>query len=261
MKHLQNICLFSLVMMMACEQVVEIELPEYEPRISMSCYYHPEKSRIEAVLFNSLAINSEEPLDAIRDGRIYMYENGQLFGELENPDGNHRYEYRYPPTPIPGNVYMLTAQSEGYSNVSATQIMPYPPVATLDQFINESGIIVNDKEQDIYKMTLEDDTDKDNYYEFRIFTRKKEDAPYGDWSARNLRIPYSQAETVRKALYLKDNSFNGEAHQVELFSNTRDTTKVQIKVQINTITRDKYLFATTLSAYQTAQDNPFAERK
>lgn len=259
MKYLV-IYLLIFVMITSCEQIVEIELPEYEPRISMSCYYHPDDYYVDARLFENISIDSTSFPDIIGNATVLMYENGHFFEEFEGSSPNSsNYRYRNLSPAIPGNTYTLTAQVEGFSDVSATQIMPYPPAVTLSEFINDSDIIVGDNRQDIYKITLEDDPDIDNYYEFRIFTRKKENAPYGNWTIRNLRSPYSQIETGGKTLYLKDNSFNGETYQVELLSNTRDTSMLQIKVQVNTITRDKFLFIQTLSAYQDAQYNPFAE--
>ncbi len=258
MKYLSNISLLSFLMLMACEQVVEIELPEYEPQISLFSYYYFEDSRIEAVLFKSFPLDSLTDYD-FADATVLMYENGQFLAKLENNGSNSRYGYTDLPEIISGNTYMLTAQAEGFPGVSATQIMPYPPTATLSQFINNSSVIVDDKRQDIFKITLEDDPDTNDYYEFRIFTRDKEDAPYGNWQERNLRSPYSQVITGEKILYLPDNSFNGESRQIELFSNSRDTTRLQIRVLINAITRDKYLFFQSVKAYQEAQYNPFAE--
>jgi len=246
--------------MTACERVVEIELPEYKPRITMYCYYHPEDYYVGARLVQSLAIDSTAFPEGISNGTVLIYENGQFFEEFENPSGNSsNYRYRNLSPATPGNTYTITAQAEGFPDVSASQIMPYPPTATLDQFINNSSIIVNDKHQDIFKITLEDDPDTDNYYEFRIFTREKEDAPYGNWKGRNLRSLHSQVITGRKILYLKDDSFNGETYQAELLSNTRDTTNLQIRILIGAITRDKYLFFQSLQAYQEASNNPFAE--
>ncbi len=117
--------------------------------------------------------------------------------------------------------------------------------------------MIEGKEQDIYKIALQDEGGIDNYYEFKLRVTYKSDPNSSWYDYVKSYTPYM--EKVEESQYLKDDAFDGETYHIELLSNKRDTTKYELKVEVNAITRDKYLFAKTLIAYTIAQDNPFAE--
>jgi len=62
------------------------------------------------------------------------------------------------------------------------------------------------------------------------------------------------------AILIKDDLFKDSSYNIEVIGgNLNDTSNVDIKVKVSTISRDKYFYSQSLYAYENASGNPFAE--
>jgi len=258
MKPIQTILILLISLIISCEQVVEVDLPEHQPQLILSCFHDAGKfGPIDALFTASRPIQESQSIGIIKDVAVQLYESEVLLGEFSNEFSLVTYSLSSQLVQA-GHTYKITAQSDGFESISATQTLPYPPTADLIEFIHQSSIQFNGKQQDIYKIEIQDEPDIDNYYEFKIYTLDTDNLP-SPWRDRNLRTYNPLLGVGQKTLYLKDDTFEGEAYRIELFANTRDTTRFDIKVEVKSTTRDRYLFAKSLIAYQNTNGNPFVE--
>jgi len=257
MKHLKNILFLLCSLIISCEQIVEIDLPDYEPQITLSCYYQLNDIGIEARLTDSHSILNSDYINGISGATIQLYENDQLFVTFIN-GSNNGYGHPINEPLQAGNRYEITVDAEGFESVSAIQMMPNAPVFELVNYTNGSNIIIDGRKQDIYEIALQDEVGVDNYYEFNIYIYQK-NSPNALWSHRHVRSRNPYLETVKTSMYLKDDAFDGETYHIELLTNRQDTTFFDVKVEVVGITRDKYFFVKTILAYNNIQGNPFAE--
>jgi len=251
---------FLVILVLSCEQVVEIDLPEYQPELVLSCSHDVARSAsIKMTLTQSRSIQDNELSGFINEDVIAeLYQNDTLLGELINDLSLTDYSLFFEKPLTVGSTCKITVQLEGFEPITAMQIVPSSPDVHLTEFINQSNIQVNGKQQDVYTIELHDEAGIDNYYEFKLYTLNKENLPT-KWRDRNIRTRDILLEEGEKTLYLKDDTFDGGSYSFELLSNARDTSKFDIRLRVMSITRDRYLFAKTLRAYLNAKDNPFAE--
>lgn len=258
MKPIQATIIVLISLVISCEQVVEIDLPEHQPQLILSCFHDAGKQgSVDAIFTASRPIQASQSTGIVKDVAVQLYKNDLFVGEFNKDLSLTTYSLSSESLQA-GNTYKITAQSDGFESISATQTLPDPPTAHLIEFIHQSNIHINGKQQDIYKIEIQDEPDIDNYYELKIYTLDTDNLPQS-WRDRNLRTYNPLLEVGQKTLYLKDDTFEGKAYRIELLANTRDTTRFDIKVEVKSTTRDRYLFAKSLIAYENTNDNPFVE--
>ncbi len=128
MKHL--IYLSILVLIISCEQVADIELPDYEPEITISCCYQ-DNAKIEGILTKSSSIIDSVEIEGIGGASIQLYEDDVLFATFEDLGNNYQYQYLLNEPLQAGKRYKITVDAEGFESISATQTIPNEPVFEL----------------------------------------------------------------------------------------------------------------------------------
>lgn len=281
---MKYIPILFIILMMACEQVVEIDVPEQEPQITLSCFYKSGDMQVRASLNNSLGILVNEDIIHIVGASVKLYENEVLMAEfVEGADTLFRDEYigedslGYPIyeqvvrriTPFyqtelsaplqAGNTYKITAEAEGYAAVSATQKFPLAP--TIGDLIYKpmSRVDIEGYLSDAFEFRIHDTPEEDNYYAMTVYECSTN--YYYSYCNDNWTSSFTPG-TVRGlngAILLKDDLFDGESYEVELLSEAVDTAHRDLKVIVSAITRDGYFFSKSVEAYWIAEDNPFVE--
>lgn len=271
-----------IIFVIACEQVVEIDIPEHESQLVLSSFYKAGDTKITAHLTKSLAINSNEDLDDISGATIKFYENDVLVGQLEegadtsyypvptgelDDEGNpiveyliNRITYNYGlelSSPLEQEkTYKITAEAPNYKSVSATQKAPVPANVNGVEYLPMSRPGLEGYVMDALKIQLQDTPGSDEYYEFKVF-RSYQNTSWGYTWIESITPGVEQGRSG--TVYLTDNLFEGSTYDVELLVWPEDTTQIDFRIEINSITRDKYLFFKSLKAYEDALYNPFAE--
>jgi len=275
-----------IIFVIACEQVVEIEIPEHDSQLVLSSFYEAGDTKIIAYLTKSLPINSSENADEIWDANVKFYENDVLIGQLEDAQDTLYYEaytgewddslnipitetqianirrvYRLDLTaPLEvDKTYKITAEALGFEAISATQQLPALPDITEVVYKPMSRAGIEGYIMDAFDVKLNDVVDEDNYYEFNLYQLRDNYYNPGVWQnawAESLTPGVEQGDS---GLLLKDDLFEDGSYSIELLNWPEDTAHVDIKVEVRSISRDKYLFAKSLNAYYNAEGNPFAE--
>ena len=283
MKYVSNIYLF-LIMVMACEQVVEIDIPDHESQLVLSSFYEAGDSSITAYLTKSIGILDDEDSDDVWGATINLYENDMFIGQFkERADTTYRFDLLgfdhnghpvfqeeftniFPcyhlnlSTPLEqGKTYKITAEVSDYVGISAIQQLPAILNIGTVTYLPVSGFSLNGYLMDVLQFTLEDVGGKDDYYEFKVYSGN------GSISNANFYPRYIESYTLGieqgkfGMLLLNDDLFDGNTYDIELLIRPEDTTYSEIHIEISSISRDKYLFAKSLEAYYNVEENPFAE--
>jgi len=259
MKYLPNISVLLLLITMACEQIVEVDIPEHESQLVLSAFYRAGKTEVKAYLTKSLAISDDQDVEEVQEPDIKLYENDLLIAE-SSVYSNFNPQFS---TPLEvGKTYKITAEAPGFTTVMATQKLPAPPNIgdVVYQPMSRPG--VEGYVMDAIDVELQDIPNEDNYFELSIFIKDK-DASASNVSSWRREWIESLDPGVERGYYgtsfLKDDLFEDGSYNAEILIYPADTNYIDIKVQVSAVSRDKYLFSKSLKAYEDALYNPFAE--
>jgi len=276
---MKYIPILFIILIMACEQVVEIEVPEQEPQITLSCFYKSGDIQVKAYLNNSIGILVNEDIGPIRGATVKLYENEVLMTELvEGADTLFRDEYivddsqGYPIyeqvvrkiTPyyqtdlsVPlqaGNTYKITAEAEGYPAISATQKFPLAPTVSDLIYKPMSRVDFEGYLSDAFEFQIHDAPEEDNYYAMAVYDCST--FCNDNWTSS---FTPGTVRGLDGVVLLNDNLFDGQSYGVELLSEAVDIAHRDLKVVVSAISRDGYFFSKSVEAYSIAEDNPFVE--
>lgn len=278
---------FLIIFIIACEQVVDIDIPEHDSQLVLSSFYKSGDTKVTAFLTKSLSILSGESPDDVWDATVKLYENDVLIGDFEvgfdttyyvsflgvdslgNPTFGEEEINRITRSYLlelsaplgSGNTYKMTAEAPGYEAVSATQQLALPPDILSVSYDPMSRAGLDGYVMDAINVELQDVPDEDNYYEFNVLIKDKDPNNYwsGAWRKRWTESFTPGVEDGNRGSLIKDDLFEGGSYNIELLVWPEDTSYVDLKVEVNSISRDKYLFSKSMQAYYNADGNPFAE--
>jgi len=168
MKYLPYIYLL-IVITTACEQVVEIDIPEHEPQLVLSSFYKAGDAKITAYLTKSLSILSNEDPDNVSDATIKLYENDVLVGQFEKNFNPSYYLLELSAPLTEGKTYKITAETTDYEAISAIQRIPVAPEIINVGYFPLSRLGIDGSLKDGLRVTFQDTPASDNYYEFRAY--------------------------------------------------------------------------------------------
>jgi len=164
-----------------------------------------------------------------------------------------------------GKTYKITAEAPGYETVTATQELLPPPDILNVTYDPMSRPGLEGDLMDALNVTVQDIPNQDNYFEFNVFVKDKEQNNSfscwdNEWSGRWTESFTPGVEAGNYGISLiKDDLFDAGTYNVELLTWHRDTAYYDMKVEVKMISRDKYLFSKSIQAYEYALGNPFAE--
>ncbi len=270
-----------IIFVIACEQVVDIEVPEHDAQLVLSSFYETGDSEVIAYLTKSLPINSNEDVHEVLDATAKLYENDVLLEQfLSEPDTvGYNFAgwndslnmpilepeiqpvYKLDLTaPLQADkTYKITVEAPGFESASANQRLPLPPEINEVNYKPMSRTSVDGYLMDAFEIKLSDVPDEDNYYEFDIYRSWDNSGNPNEWDRMWTESLSPGTEQGDRGVLLKDDLFENGSYSIEVLVWPEDTSYVDFKVEVKSISRDKYLFSKSLNAYYNAQDNPFAE--
>jgi len=278
---MKYIPILFIIFIVACEQVVEIDVPDHDPQIVLSSYYKSGDTRLEVYLTKSLGILTNGNADNITGANVELYENDVSLGELTGRTDTIYYYTNYMldslgsyyptdsavrniqvlyrlelPAPLQANkIYKLTAEAEGFESVSATQRLPSTPDVSGLIYKPMSRVSFDGYLSDAFDFDIHDKPDEDNYYGMEVYECGIGANCYDRWTSSFT----PGTERGRNGMILKDDLFEGKTYGVELLAEETDTSHVDLKVVVSAISRERYLFSKSVEAYWTTEGNPFAE--
>ena len=192
------VLLLPALLLVSCEEVVELELGERDPQLVVSSNFFPETPIRVDVSATQSVVGEVSRHVRIVDARVVIFEANRMIEELAYQPELQRYvsqEF----TPETGKEYTIHVSADGFTPVSAVSSIP-ERVAITSLIVEE---IVPEIEMpalyDFYLLLDFDDPEGTNYYDLRI---------------RQTVIPYELAyngDTILKTPFFKAPSRDGRS--------------------------------------------------
>ncbi len=162
--------MMSIVLLSACETVLEVDPPSYESEIAMISKFSPD-SIWSARITKTLPIGSlRDTSDAyVTDATVLVYREQSLVARLVH-DGGEDAWYASPQLRKPkANVsYRIVVEVPGFRPISAFSMAPSPPILLNTEMSKLSPTDVSDDTEYVVSFRLENRPSL-NYYSFGIF--------------------------------------------------------------------------------------------
>ncbi len=121
--------LLVLILLPACETVIEIDPPEYDPELSIASNFTPD-AIWSAIITRTVAIGSlrDNPDPFVPNATVRVYQGESLMDRLiYDPEGNGEYVSSQGLKPQANIPYRMVVEAPGFRSVSATSMAPSSP--------------------------------------------------------------------------------------------------------------------------------------
>ncbi len=273
MKNLKiYLSLFFIAFLFAsCEdkfsQVVEVDLPEHEPMLSVSAHFTNFDSLLKVGVSKTWGLNEEPPAYFLDNASIKLFKNDVLVSEFKAGEGTYYGFYcseKQFPWETDGGVFRLEVAVPNLPTVSATQVIP-KEIPIIEASYEVEGTISPDGEKvDEVVISFNDPPGEENYYGFRAFGEtsyydESNDTTYTDEYMVYLETVDPLAEEGESGiLLLSDAAFDGKKQTLRCYTYDYGYGK-KFYVHLVHLTKEKYRYLRSLRQYQDADGNPFAE--
>ncbi len=281
-KHLLFL-LLSLLLLPSCYKQLEIEFPDNEPLIAVSCLFTKDSSFVVKV--NQTTGFNDSVSHKITNATCKLFANNQFVENLSHAsDGfytsNHKPDYN--------TVYKIEVSSKDLSIVSATNQLPTPP--KIINLTKQDSIMFGEDGYYLHQLdlTIKDPAEVSNYYELAVFVYYKLDYSGAWWLDStqlaevdtNYRItavvPQSQDIVLKneglldyypRTFPFSDELFNGQTYTLNInyllpgyVTSYNDTeinliTDYQLIVAVRSVSEDYYKYKKKLIIHQNNQDS------
>ncbi len=240
-------------------QVVDVEIPEHEPRIAVSADYDPSSNDFIIGVYESQSILSQEESSFITNASIQLTSNGtDILAETVEDFG--LYYGTISTHPAPGEEIELLVSADGLATVSAKQTIPSVPDLGKIEYTVDGTVDLYGEKVDLLAVTIPDNPNEENYYLLSVY--RTEYTSFGIYSYKNyLETPDFTVDQINGSLGFTDQAFiDGEVTISSSIYNYTDSSfdSVNLVVELQNVTKDKFLFQKSLNAYYNSQ-GPFAE--
>lgn len=255
----------------ACETVVDIDLPETDPKLVLNSYLTPD-STIEVNLSQSKSILEGGSLEYVNNGEVLIETEDGVALRLSR--GNKPGSYVVDTVPEVGTNYVIIASADGFGTVtSETSIPGLIEITSID---TGSSYQFGLRQKEIRISFIDPATT--NYYDLKLFVEVRGPDPLGGDSVsfrQEIFYTYSNEDllgSLSEASLLQDTPFNGnpytiaistEAYQIDSFQQVTDSIpqgfEVNLLAELRNVNEDYFLYETTLSRYQFSSNDPFSQ--
>lgn len=245
-----NILLLSLLLLAGCETVVELDLPDHDPKLVVNSVFNPD-SLFTVDLSSSQSVFTDNPYVPVTDATVQVYQGGQLLFDFQHK-GDGLYQADTKPEAL--QHYELRVSAPSHTPVKAES---HVPAAALLRDLKASRVpATNVRDAGILlSFTFGDDPNRENYYYVQAFTPAI--SPI-DGEAYNRAIsiqfinPIKDEFNMENRWFFSDKLFNGQQLPLELF--LESSQPEERHVQVAHITKEYYDYVRTLSK-QSYRDN------
>lgn len=255
----------------AFTQIVDIELPEHEPRLAVHALMFSENDDVSVLVSNSRSVLSKEEFSVFPDASIQL--SGPNVDDAVfayTPDDGRHYTLLGEDWAVDEGEYNLEVQQSDYPGASARQRMPKAP-SILEVMVEEDGALSEDGTRlDEIVIEIQDEPGA-HYYALQAEVEERyldgnNDTivgSYSIWLDTNDPI-LTYAEVNRQgALVCSDGAFDGTTYRFATFTWESlpfgESSNSLLKVRVTSLSRDAFLYYRSLAQYREADGNPFAE--
>ena len=257
------LCLFSSCSEDSFEQVIKIDLPEHSPKLVTKTHLIAGSDSIDMWVSHSLGTLDTATYPSIENASVQLFHNGSLLYDLPFSDTNHSY-FTYTNSPLKAGDYRLEITAPDYEPIFAEQTLPTAVPINNVEYTKEGTISPDGERVNEIKVAFSDPSGEENFYEIRAYISFIE--PH-DSSNIHYFMPYLDSndpllEFGDEGPLLSDASFEGKDYTLILYHYDyfpENLQLISLRIELITITKDRYLYNKSLYNYWQAKDNPFAE--
>ena len=257
--------LLATVLFSACsedffETTVAIDVPEHTPALAITADFKAGDSLLAVYVTNSVGILENNNYQPIEDATVEVLKDGQPYATLPYFGFNEKFYVLELNEPLPydQSEYELQVSAPGFEPVSAKQTMPKAVEILSVEYDPEGAINVDGDRVDEFSIEFQDPGGEENFYMLQIWVQQDSfDFSYMLYLDNLDPV----AEESGDDLFLKDSSFDGKKYtwKVGTYPGNFEEEGFKYRVELFSVTRDKYFFVRSASLSQDADDNPFAE--
>ena len=240
-----------------CTKVIEIDIPQDNPRQVLNCLFTENKPfKVRLTKSVGMLDDFSTPID---NATVVLYENNIAVETLNYANSYYTSQL----TAQPNKNYKISSSATGFEQINAQNTIPAPPIitnvslieeayfdTTLEGFFGQLNIII------------EDDIVQNNYYELEIIRTyyfmngNEEEYIVGltgiEFCSDPIIMNEIDEQSISKGLVFTDESFNGTSSELQFdFINhyNDDDTPISYKVVLRSITEDYYRYKKRLNKH------------
>ncbi|MCU0348851.1 MAG: DUF4249 domain-containing protein [Saprospiraceae bacterium] len=252
-------------------QVVEIDLPDHTPVLSVSAEFSNLDTLLTAFVYHTYATNQEPDSSNVANATIKLYEDGNLVREFAPrqfaiiqdsyvADGTGLFR-------SDGSTYRLEVSAPGYATVFAEQRLPQKIEIAAVTVKPESVPDPDGSKLDELVVEFDDPAGEENYYlldafeYFCYFDGAMDTFCYNNSVYLDSFDPLLEF-SPNNGLIINDKTFDGKRVTLRATSYNSllpSSPEERLIVQLVHLSREKYVYLRSLAQYENADGNPFAE--
>jgi hypothetical protein len=236
--------------------IVEIDLPAHKSKIVVMADWAPLQDSLRVFVTQSKSFldttSLKQELDTIAGVEVRVYRNDVLWATLTSSQ-NGFYTAAKQILANDFSTYRLEVKSPKHTTVTATQTLP--KAVPIEQFTFKKNAITEfGSKRDLYTLSFNDPADAENYY--------KGFAEYINPAFNFLSQLQAMGNSDGTGNLLTDKAFNGKSYQwfaTADFWNPQMIAGDTIRVQLISISKERFLYDKSYTLFENARNNPFSE--
>lgn len=268
-----KIAILAAMLLTACDpenfsQVVEVEIPEHEPKLVLNARFDSRAQGLDALVSNSLGILDTAQYSVFPEASVRLYIDGALFKDFQfEPEKALFFASLDEPLGNQAGLYRLEASAPGLGSVYAEQRMPRQVEIASVKVEKEGAVSEGGEKADEIQIQFTDPAGEDNYYAVRVDFLTKISFQPGDTVEYIYPLFTSTLDQIvqqgREYEHLfSGQSFDGNRYTLSLYTEYGidfGDPNARVRVYLFSLSREAYLYDLSLRQYSDTADNPFAE--
>jgi Domain of unknown function (DUF4249) len=254
------------VLLLGCEKVISIDLPDSEPVLVVNSLFSPDSVwQVRVTASQAIDVSTEPP--AVTNATVVILENGIPIDTLVH-DSADMYVSARGRKPVADHAYTLRASAPGFADVQGSDMTPRVVIANNLSF--QDSVFLTQGEQQYrgeFSFTIHDWPGQRNYYLLDIYT-----VYHFIWDSTSItqvgqvgfasQDPILDTKTSYGQALFDDATFEGQSHTIKVYfagiaghNGSSDT----IYARLSVVTEPCFRYLQTMAKYNNAQFDPFAE--
>lgn len=232
-----------MLLLWSCQKVVEVELPEHEPKLVVNAVFNTD-SLFTVDVSASQSAFSNDTHTPVEDAVVGLYQAEKHLLDLQHK-GNGIYQADQKPEAL--QYYELKVSAPGYPNAGAVSYIPAEPL--IYNVEARRGPVLYDWQGPTVNasFTLEDTPEEENFYYLRVFSPDTSftEIPYERYVTIISSSPVEYEFSMETRMFFSDKLFDGQALHLTL--NLENNPENITYVQLAHITKEYYQYVRTLN--------------
>ncbi len=264
------IFLFVIFLISACEKNIDIKIPDEGRRLVLNGLLGADSILSVNLTISKYILDSDEKTKPVEGAKVVLYKDNQLIEILTDSSAGYYYA-NY--TLKQGENYHIKVETDNYPDLETETTVPYKTnIIELDAYQTFNAY---DWPETRFTLIFKDNPEYDNYYAVSVIERRYTTYELGDGEDTvlvddyHLNIYSSDPNVFSDDWYLQqdllftDELIQGKEYKLQFnaqrnFYDNNNTVSVYY-VQFKTISKDYYLYYTSLAKHYNAQDEFFME--